>query len=152
MSFKTGVLGAAASISLLVIGSRPQPAVAFACSTVQACPMGCKTTVGGSEAEGVHVCYSGCSYPPCKLTSPRATGPGVESLIQTAANGDIKAAVRLATSYGASVRYNEDRHALMYYSGCTGDFPIGVQPLSPEQSHAVAVALGIHAVAVATGS
>lgn len=140
MKLKTGVLGAAASMSLLIIASRPQPAVAFACSTVVSCPGGCKTVLGGTGAEGVHVCYSGCEYPPCKPTSPMAIGPGVESLIQNTANGDIKAAVRLATKYGVSVRYNADRHALMYYSGCTGDLPIGVQPLSPEQSHAVAVA------------
>lgn len=100
----------------------------------------CKTELGGSDAEGVHVCYSGCEYPPCRLTSPMAIGPRVESLIQNTANGDIKAAVRLAIEYPTSVRYNADRHALMYYGGCTGDLPIGVQPLSPEQSHAVAVA------------
>ena len=141
MRLKIGVLGAAASISLLIIGSNPQPAVAFACSTVVSCIGGCKTTLGGNGAEGVPVCYSGCEYPPCKPTFPVAIGPGVESLIQNTANGDIKAAVRLATKYGVSVRYNADRDALMYYSGCTGDFPIGVQPLSPEQSQAVAAAI-----------
>lgn len=137
-----GFFGAAASVGLFFIGSQPQPAVAFACSSVAYCTGGCKTVLDPhGENEGVHVCYSGCSYPGCGETGPMAIAPEVESLIQNTTKGDIKAAVRLATKYPVSVRYYADRHALMYYSGCTGDVPIGVQPLTLGQNEAVAAAV-----------
>lgn len=142
MRLKGGLLGVAAFTSLLAIGSEPQPAEAFACSKAVTCIGGCKTELDPTgDYEGVHVCYSGCSYPGCRDTSPMAAVPEVEKLIQNTTAGDIKAAVRLATKYAVSVRYNADRHALMYYSSCTGDVPIGVQPLNPDQSQAVAAAV-----------
>jgi len=140
MRLKGGLLGAAAFISLLAIGSEPQPAVAFACTSVASCPGGCKTVLDPQgEVEGVHVCYSACEYPGCGGTFAMTTE--VKTLVHNSTVGDIKAAVRLVTNYPVSVRYNADRHALMYYSACTGDVPIGVQPLSPGQTQAVAAAL-----------
>ena len=142
MRLKGGLLGAAMFSGLLAIGSRPQPAVAFACSKAVLCPGGCKTELDpAGDYEGVHVCYSGCSYPACDPAFEMTTAPEVNTLIRNITAGDIKAAVKLATKYRLSVRYNPDRHALMYYSSCTGDVPIGVQPLSPGQSQAVATAV-----------
>ena len=45
MRLKGGLLGAAAFSGLLVIGSKPQPAVAFACSKAVLCAGGCKTVL-----------------------------------------------------------------------------------------------------------
>jgi len=140
MRLKGGLLGAAVFISLLAIGSQPQPAAAFACSRAVGCTFGCRTELDASgDYEGVHVCYSACTYPDCIKTL--AMTPEVNTLVQNTTSGDTKAAVKLATKYRVSVRYNADRHALMYYAACTGDIPIGVQPLSPDQSQAVAAAI-----------
>lgn len=144
MRLKGGLIGAAAFIGLLAIGSRPQPAVAFACSTDQFCNggQGCKTVLSASGLyEGVHICATGCAWPSCQKAFGMTTPAEVETLVQNTTNGDIKAAVRLVTKYRSSVRYNSDRHALMYYATCTGDVPIGVQPLSAGQSQAVAAAI-----------
>ena len=142
MRLKVKLLGAAALIGILAIGSKPEPAVAFACSRDTGCTGGCKTVLDPTGAyEGVHVCATGCSWPGCIKTFGVTTPAQLESLVEKAAAGEIKAAVKLATKYPASVRYNADRHALMYYSACTGDIPIGVQPLTPSQGQAVASAI-----------
>lgn len=142
MRVKGRLLGAAAFIALLAIGSKPQPAVAFACANDASCPGGCKTVLSASGAyEGVHICATGCTWPSCQKSFGMTTAPEVETLVQNTTSGDIKAAVKLATKYRLSVRYNTDRHALMYYSACTGDVPIGVQVLSARQSQAVAAAM-----------
>lgn len=142
MRLKGRLLGVAAFTGLLAIGSDPQPVVAFACSQMEACTGGCKTVLDSHGFwEGVHVCATGCSWPECPETFAMTTPREVKTLVQNATAGDIKAAVRLATKYRVGVRYNADRHALMYYSACTGDVPIGVQPLSPSQSQAVAAAI-----------
>lgn len=142
MSLKGRLLGAAACIGLLAIGSEPQPAVAFACSRDMGCTGGCKTVLStGGAYEGVHVCATGCTWPACQKTFGMTTAPKVATLVENAGAGDVEAAVRLATKYPLSVRYNADRQALMYYSACTGDVPVGVQPLTPDQSQAVAAAM-----------
>ena len=142
MRIKGRLLAAAAVIGLLAIGSKPEPAVAFACSRDAGCTGGCKTVLDPTGAyEGVHICATGCSWPGCIKTFGMATPREVETLVQKTTAGDIKAAVKLVTKYRVSVRYNPDRQALMYYSACTGDVPIGVQPLTLGQSQAVAAAV-----------
>jgi hypothetical protein len=114
--------------------------VAFACAQAVGCIDGCKTVLDPhGDYEGVHVCFTACEYPGCIPTFGRV--PRVETLVQNASDGDIKAAVGLVTKYPRSVRYNADRHALVYYSACTGEVPIGVQPLSIGQTQAVEAAL-----------
>jgi hypothetical protein len=92
--------------------------VAFACAQAVGCADGCKTVLDPhGDYEGVHVCYPACEHPDCRPS------------------------FGLVTKYPRSVRYNADRHALVYYSACTGEVPIGVQPLSIGQTQAVEATL-----------
>lgn len=136
------LISVALFLGVVAVGSQPEPAAAFACSTDASCPGGCKTVLSPTGAyEGVHVSATGCTWPGCQKTFATLSAPEVEKLVHNTSNGDVKAAVRLATKFRLSVRYDEDRHALMYYSACTGDVPIGVQPLNADQNIAVAAAV-----------
>ena len=138
---KLTVLATTAAIltGLVAIASRPRPAQAFACSTQQTCSGGCRTVVGGTQYEGVHICNPYCTFPACKPTF--SARPGVEHLVQSTTKGDVRAAVKLATKYGNSVVYSEERNGLFFYAPCGGELPIGFQPLNESQGFAVAGAL-----------
>jgi hypothetical protein len=85
------------------------------------------------------VCTNNCSFPSC-IKFAAVTTPAVEQLVQNTSNGDVEAAVDLLKKYSNSVRYSAERHALLFYASCTGDAPVGVQPLSDSQAAVVVIA------------
>ena len=129
-------------ISLVLGGSMPDRAQAFACGK-------CATCIGGHtnpyseldrESEGIHagcVAVAGCPHPDC-IQSFAPANTTIERALAAVETGDREAARTLLRSYPSSVVWNKERGALQLRAACVGDGFVAHIPLTEAQNRYLA--------------